>query len=141
MTPENSICPECGKHSCDSTCNSNPVKENLYDGKKLKAKVHSCDLFEEQLIDRKAELTNKKSLFQKVDNVVELKDGYDLVFVQPKDFSYQLLEFINFERCCSNFSFVLEFEPHEKATHLKIFGSKAIKKELKNGFTKLGVIK
>jgi hypothetical protein len=94
------------------------------------------------MLDRKALLSGRYGLFSKVKEVVELKDGYDFVFAESKEFSVQLLEFINFERaCCSNFSFALEFEPYGKATHLKIYGSKAIKQELKNGFTELGVIK
>jgi hypothetical protein len=139
---ETQACPKCGKNSCDASCNSNQAADSTGEGKYLKELVPSCNLSETQMVSRKAELTDKYSLFQKVDRVVEMKDGYDLVFVQPKDFSYKLLDFINFERnCCSNFSFALEFEPNEKASHLKIYGSKAIKEELKNGFTELGVIR
>ncbi|MEK7724142.1 MAG: hypothetical protein AAB336_07340 [Acidobacteriota bacterium] len=52
-----------------------------------------------------------------------------------------MLDFINFERnCCANFTFSLIFEPHNQATHLQIYGSKSIKKELERGFSELGLI-
>jgi hypothetical protein len=142
MTTENATCPKCGKNSCDTNCSTSTSSDTIVEGAKLKDLIPSCNLSEIQMVNRKAELTSKYSMFQKVKKVIELKDGYDFVFEEPKEFSTQLLEFINFERnCCSNFSFALEFEPNEKATHLKIFGSKAIKTELKNGFTELGIIK
>ena len=141
METENATCPKCGKNSCDTNCSASTSSDTT-EGAKLKSIVPSCNLSETQMINRKAELTSKYGMFNKVQKVIELKDGYDFVFVEPKEFSVELLEFINFERnCCSNFSFALEFEPNEKATHLKIYGSKAIKQELKNGFTELGVIK
>jgi hypothetical protein len=113
------------------------------DGQRLKELVPSCDLNANQMSLRKAELTdNQSGIFTKVSKVNELSDGYDFLFDQPKEFSYYLLDFINFERnCCSSFSFALEFEPNERVTHLKIFGSKAIKEELKNGFKELGILR
>ena len=142
MTTETENCPKFGKNSCDTNCSASSSIDTTSEGSRLKALVPSCNLNEQQAINRKTELLDKKSIFQKIEKVIELKDGYDLVFVQSKEFSYQLLDFINFERnCCSNFSYALEFEPNEKATHLKVYGSKAIKSEMKNGFNELGVIK
>ncbi|MFN6946394.1 MAG: hypothetical protein ACK4ND_15710 [Cytophagaceae bacterium] len=142
ITTDNATCPKCGKNSCDTKCSASTSTDTTSEGAKLKAMVPSCNLSESQMVSRKAELTSKYGMFLKVKEVIELKDGYDFVFTEPKEFSQQLLDFINFERnCCSNFSFALEFEPNEKATHLKIYGSKAIKTELKTGFTELGVLK
>lgn len=139
---DESACGKCNKNSCDASCKSNPENDTTDEGQRLKELVPSCNLSKEQMIDRKKTLTSKYSMFNKVEKVIELEDGYDFVFVQPKEFSVQLLDFVNFERnCCSNFSFALEFEPFEKATHLKIYGSKAIKEELKTGFKELGVLK
>ncbi len=141
MTKETENCPKCGKNSCDTNCSASTTTDTTSEGAKLKSLVPSCNLSENQLVDKKALLSGKDGIFTKIKKVVELKDGYDFIFEEPKEFSFQLLEFINSERkCCSNFSFALEFEPNEKATHLKMFGSKAIKAELKNGFTELGVI-
>lgn len=142
MTTENATCSKCGKNSCDTNCLTSTSTDSTSDGAKFKAMVPSCNLSETQMVSRKEELTSKYGMFLKVKEVIELKDGYDLVFNEPKEFSQTLLDFINFERsCCSNFSFALEFEPYEKATHLKIYGSKSIKQEMKNGLTELGVIK
>ena len=79
---------------------------------------------------------------KKIAGVKELETGYDLVFNEPKEYSTELLEFINFERgCCSSFSYALVFEPNNKATHLQIYGSKEIKSELAKGFKELGLLK
>lgn len=138
---DEATCGKCNKNSCDASCSSNPENDTTKEGQRLKELVPSCNLSQKQMVDRRAALTGKYSMFNKVQRIIELKDGYDFVFAEPKEFSIQLLEFINFERnCCSNFSFALEFEPNEKATHLKMYGSQAIKDELKNGFTELGVL-
>lgn len=137
---DEATCGKCNKNSCDASCNSNPDNDTTKEGQRLKDLVPSCNLSQKQMVDRKAFLTDKYGMFTKVQKIVEMKDGYDFVFVEPKEFSVQLLEFINFERnCCSNFSFALEFEPNEKATHMKMYGSQSIKNELKKGFTELGV--
>ena len=79
---------------------------------------------------------------KKIARVEELETGYDLVFNEPKEYSAELLEFINFERnCCSSFSYALIFEPNNKATHLQIYGSKEIKSEIAKGFKELGLLK
>ena len=69
---------------------------------------------------------------KKIASIEELDTGYDLIFHEPVEYSKELLAFINFERaCCSNFSFALLIEPHNKATHLQMYGSKEIKEEVK----------
>ncbi len=112
----------------------------MSDSAKLKALVPSCNLSGSQMMERKSFL--QSSMAQKIERVEELETGYDLIFTQPKEYSIELLEFINFERsCCSSFSYALIFEPNNKATHLQIYGSKEIKAELAGGFKELGFIK
>ena len=92
------------------------------------------------MLERKSFLQSTMS--KKIARVEELETGYDLVFNEPKEYSAELLEFINFERsCCSSFSYALIFEPNNKATHLQIYGSKEIKSELAKGFKELGLLK
>lgn len=134
-TSQVSACGNCGKNSCDKSCSSKPN-----DTTDLKSLVPSCNLSGKEMTDRKEFL--QATMAKKIAKVEELETGYDLIFHEPVEYSNELLEFINFERgCCSNFSFALIFEPHNKATHLQMYGSKEIKKELKNGFIELGFLK
>lgn len=137
----NSLCSHCGKNSCDMDCSSNPKNVTaMADPSNLKEMIPSCSLSESQLHQRKELL--QSTIATKVARVEEMETGYDLIFKEPKEFAMELLEFINFERsCCSSFTFALIFEPHEKATHLQIYGSKGIKQELATGFRELGLIR
>lgn len=134
-------CSHCGKGSCTKECSSNlKTTTTMTDSAKLKALVPSCNLSGTQMLERKSFL--QASMAKKIERVEELETGYDLIFTQPKEYSAELLEFINFERnCCSSFSFALIFEPNNKATHLQIYGSKEIKAELAGGFKELGLLK
>lgn len=98
----------------------------------------SCNLNEKELAERGNTLS--KTIFSKAKAINSLKDGYDIVFNEPKEFSTELLEMVNFERsCCSGFTWALVFEPNNKATHLQVYGSKQIKKEMGNAFKSLGL--
>lgn len=132
---------QCGKGSCTKECSSNPkTTTTMTDSAKLKALVPSCNLSGAQMLERKSLI--QSPMAKKIERVEELEKGYDLIFTQPKEYSVELLEFINFERnCCSSFSFALIFEPNNKATHLQIYGSKEIKIELAGGFKELGLLK
>lgn len=134
-------CSHCGKGSCTKECSSNSkTSTTMTDSAKLKALVPSCNLSGAQMMERKSFL--QSSMAKKIERVEELETGYDLIFTQPKEYSAELLGFINFERnCCSSFSFALIFEPNNKATHLQIYGSKEIKAELAGGFKELGLLK
>lgn len=133
---ESEGCGGCGKNSCDKSCSSSP--EN--DSTSLKSLIPSCNLSEPQLQKRKEEL--RKGIFSKVKSVTEIETGYQFTFEEPKEFSNDLLEFINFERnCCASFSYALIFDADNSATHLQMYGSKEIKAELKNGFLELGILK
>lgn len=139
MTKEIKVCDKCGQSSCDESCSSNP-KNVSADGNRMKELIPSCNLSSSEMVERKKFL--QSDLTKKVVKVMELENGYDLIFHEPIEYSKELLEFINFERgCCSNFSFSLIFEPDNKATHLQIFGSKEIKAELAKGYKELGLIK
>lgn len=134
-------CSHCGKSTCTSECSSNPkTTTTMTDSSRLKALVPSCNLSGSEMLERKSFLQSTMS--KKISRVEELETGYDLVFNEPKEYSAELLEFINFERsCCSSFSYALIFEPNNKATHLQIYGSKEIKSELAKGFKELGLLK
>lgn len=140
-TTKAATCSHCGKTSCTKECSSNSKTiTTMTDSAKLKDLVPSCNLSNAQMLERKSFL--QSSMAKKIERVEELETGYDLIFKQPKEYSAELLEFINFERnCCSSFSFALIFEPNNKATHLQIYGSKKIKAELAGGFKELGFIK
>lgn len=132
-------CTNCGKNSCDLDCSAR--KGDLLSGTDLKSLVPSCDLSASEMSERRSFL--QSTIVKSITRIEEMENGYDLIFEgQPKQFSAELLDFINFERgCCSSFSFALIFEPHEKAVHLQMYGSKQIKEELAKGFIEAGFLK
>lgn len=131
-------CSHCGKGSCDKNCSTAPKTKD--DSSSLKVSLPSCNLSGDEMIERKKFL--QSTMAKKITRVVEMETGYDLIFTEPKEYAFELLEFINFERsCCSSFSYALIFEPNNKATHLQIYGTKDIKNELAKGFKELGLLK
>lgn len=134
-------CSHCGKTTCDKNCSSKALKNTVMtESSELKALLPSCNLSANALAERKNLL--QSTIVQKITKVEEMETGYDLVFNEPKEYAEELLAFINYERsCCASFSYALIFEPNNKATHLKIYGSKEIKKELSKGFKELGLLK
>lgn len=135
--PKAATCSHCGKTSCDKNCSSNSVtkkKDTIMQNKTLP----SCSLSRKEFAERGDTLS--KTIFSKAVAIKSLKDGYDIVFNEPKEFSADLLEMVNFERsCCSGFTWALVFEPNNKATHLQVYGSKRIKDEMKNAFKSFGI--
>jgi hypothetical protein len=130
-------CSHCGKTSCNKTCSSNSVTEKKDTTMQSKL-IPSCSLNEKDLAETGAALS--KTIFSKAKSINSLKDGYDIVFNEPKEFSNELLEMVNFERsCCSGFTWALVFEPDNKATHLQVYGSKKIKEEMGNAFKSFGL--
>jgi len=102
--------------------------------------IPSCSLNEKELTERGTTLS--KTIFSKATAVIPLKDGYDIVFNEPREFSVALLEMVNNERsCCSGFTWALVFEPNDKATHLQVYGSKKVKEEMGNAFKAFGLAK
>ena len=124
-TNKDMSCNNCDKNSCDTSCNSTETGN-------LKSLLPSCNLSEDALKMRKKDLTTN-GILHKASHILELENGFDFVFHQPKAFSQDILDYVNFERsCCSDFWFAIEFEPNEGAIHLKIFGSTDIKQQMKN---------
>lgn len=130
-------CSHCGKTTCDKSCSSSSVT-NTKDTVMQNKILPSCSLNEKELSERGNTLS--KTIFSKAKSINSLKDGYDIVFNEPKEFSNELMEMVNFERsCCSDFTWALVFEPNNKATHLQVYGSKKVKEEMANAFKSFGL--
>jgi hypothetical protein len=136
-TSKAATCKHCGSTSCDKSCSSNSLTEKKDTVMKNKI-LPSCSLNEKEFAERGNTLS--KTIFSKAKSINNLKDGYDIVFNEPKEFSLDLIEMVNFERsCCSDFTWALVFEPNNKATHLQIYGSKEVKDEMWNAFKSFGL--
>jgi hypothetical protein len=136
-TGKEATCSHCGKTSCDKSCSSNSLTEKKEVTMPTPI-LPSCSLNEKELAERGNTLS--KTIFSKVKMINSFKDGYDIVFTEPKEFSLDLIEMVNFERsCCSDFTWALVFEPNNKATHLQVYGSKKIKEEMRNAFKSFGL--
>ena len=135
--PKAATCSHCGKTSCDKSCTSTLVtktKDTIMQNKTLL----SCSLNQKEFAERGDTLS--KTIFSKAIAINAFKDGYDIVFNEPKEFSNELLEMVNFERsCCSGFTWALVFESNNKATHLQVYGSEQIKTEMRNAFKSFGL--
>ncbi len=130
-------CSHCGKTTCDKSCSSNLTTNTKATTMQNKT-LPSCSLNEKEFAERGSELS--KTIFSKAKSIKSLKDGYDIIFNEPKEFSTELIEMVNFERsCCSGFTWALVFEPNNKATHLQVYGSQKIKEEMKNAFKAFGL--
>ncbi|MFZ6023536.1 MAG: hypothetical protein ACOYVG_03670 [Bacteroidota bacterium] len=131
------VCSHCGKSSCHKNCSSSSeTKKNI--STMQNKTLPSCTLNEKQFSERADSLT--KTIFSKAKTIKPLKDGYDIIFTEPKEFSLELIELVNFERnCCSDFTWALVFEPNNKATHLQVYGSQKVKNEMRNVFKSFGL--
>lgn len=135
--PKAVTCSHCGKTTCDKTCSSN-LATNTKDTAMQNKILPSCSLSETALTERGATLS--KTIFSKAKSINSLKDGYDIVFNESKEFSNELMEMVNFERsCCSDFTWAVVFEPNNKATHLQVYGSKKVKEEMASAFKSFGL--
>ena len=130
-------CSHCGKSSCDKNCSS--ISESTKKTTTMQNKnLPSCNLNEKQFSGRADTLS--KTIFSKAKAIKSLKDGYEIVFNEPKEFSLDLMELVNFERgCCSSFTWALVFDPNNKATHLQVYGSQKVKTEMRNAFKSFGL--
>jgi hypothetical protein len=125
---EANACGKCGKTSCSRECG----------GETAEKAMPSCSL------DAKTQITRGSEVFQKTfsqaKEVRELADGYDFVFAYSPEMVVELKEIAVFERkCCASFTWEVVEEPNVQLVHLKVFGSKAIKTEVKLGFVQLGM--
>jgi hypothetical protein len=100
--------------------------------------LNSCLLTDQEQRIRAEKLSVQ--IFQRAKKLIELKNGWDIIFHEPIEFANDLIEMINFERvCCPYFHWSLIFEPENRAIHLQIYGSDLIKEELRNAFSDLEV--
>lgn len=130
--------------SCETDCGCKTETGNLENRKIMKRAeekpLASCNLSD--AAQRKRGEQIKAQIFGKATAVIELEDGYDFIFQEPIAFANELLEMVNFERvCCPYFTWGFVFEPQNKATHLQVYGSAAIKEELRIGLTEMGIIR
>jgi hypothetical protein len=85
----------------------------------------ACTLTASELAARKEEIN---PIFQSVQQVKELADGYALSFPGTAEWANNLIQFINFEReCCQFFTFALVFEQQLGAIWLQIRGPEGVK--------------
>ncbi len=139
MNNENQACPNCGKNSCDTTCNPNPQNQANEEGEILKKLIPSCHLSSADIVKRKSEL-EKEGMFRKVIEVNELPNGLEFIFDGIQTDPQLLLDYISFERtCCSSFSFALEFEPNMGNMHMRVFGNENVKEQMKNVLQELKI--
>ena len=86
----------------------------------------ACSLTEAELARREEELSNE--LFQHVEQVQELPDGYAFRFPGDADWATKLTQFITFERdCCPFFIFELTFEANHGPIWLHLRGGAGVK--------------
>ena len=130
-------CSYCGKTTCNKTCSAVSDKTKSKTTMQNKT-MSSCSLNEKEFSDRANSLS--QTIFSKIKSIKPLKDGYDILFDEPQEFSYALMELVNAERnCCSGFTWALVFEPNNNATHLQVYGSKHVKDEIYNAFNSFGL--
>ena len=92
----------------------------------------ACNLTGAERVKRGEEV---HSLFQEVEQVRELDDGYAFRFPGGDTWAARLLEFTLTERrCCPFFTFELVFEPNAGPIWVHLRGSAAIKESLVGGF-------
>jgi hypothetical protein len=120
-------CGKCGKTSCSRECG----------GEETQKLMPSCSLDAKAQIERGSEV---KKMLNQAKAVHEITNGYDFVFVHSTKMVTDLTEMAAFERkCCASFTWEVVEEPQEKLVHLKVFGSKDIKPEIKSGFEQIGL--
>lgn len=94
----------------------------------------ACTLSERDLAIRREKMNAE--LFQNVERVEELPDGYAYRVPGNEASLNALVDFITAERrCCSFFTFELVFEPAEGPIWLRLRGSDAIKAFVRETFT------
>lgn len=85
----------------------------------------ACKLSGDELAERGEEVGD---VFQAVEQVRELADGYAFRFPGSAEAATRLLEFTLAERnCCPFFTFELVFEPNEGPIWVRLRGSEGVK--------------
>lgn len=85
--------------------------------------------------DQAARAHEVEELFQGVEQLRELADGYAFAFAGDDATAATLVEFITVERrCCPFFRFGLSFEPHGGPIWLELRGSEQVKAMVQASF-------
>ncbi len=93
----------------------------------------ACNLSEPELAKRQEELA--ENIFQGVQQVKELTDGYAYRFPGNEEWAARLMEFVLAERrCCPFFTFELIFEPNLGSTWLHLRGGQGVKEFIASAF-------
>ncbi|MDX2281585.1 MAG: hypothetical protein NW218_18500 [Saprospiraceae bacterium] len=120
-------CGNCGKTTCGIGC----------EGEAFKA-IPSCNLNSADQNKRFNEVI--KPLFSQATVILEMADGWDIIFQNSPEMLAKLNEIAAFERkCCASFTWEVREETTQKQAHLKVSGSKAIKEELRLGMEQFGL--
>jgi hypothetical protein len=81
---------------------------------------------------REPHIANAKQLFNLVEEIRELDNGFAFRFANSPDLLTKLAEFIALERlCCPFFGFVVEVEPEGGAIWFKLTGREGVKPFIK----------
>ncbi len=90
----------------------------------------ACSLSEHERVERGGEVSD---LFNGVQQVHELADGYAYYFPGTEEWATRLLQFIMGERnCCLFFTFELAFEPNQGPIWLHVRGPEGVKEFMKD---------
>ena len=83
--------------------------------------------------EQKTRSTELNDLFNHVQQVNELADGYALRFPGDDTWANTLVQFITYERaCCPFFTFALIFEPQQGSIWLQLRGPEGVKAIVEN---------
>jgi len=96
--------------------------------KKTKESPFTCVMDAIAPEERAPHLANAKQLFNQIEEIRELDNGYSFCFPTEANVLSALAEFIALERlCCPFFSFTLEIEPYGGSTWLALTGRAGVK--------------
>jgi hypothetical protein len=91
----------------------------------------SCDLTAIPAAVRRQHLASIPAIFQAVQEVRELPDGYALRFANEPGRFMALANYVAYERlCCSFLRFAIEIEPHGGPIWLRLSGGQDVKEAL-----------
>src|SRR5919109_3132056 len=101
----------------------------------LESQSLACDLTAIPPSDREEHIVSAPQLFQTVQDVQELPNGYAFRFLNEPGKFMAIANYIENERlCCSFFNFELEVKPNGGALWLRLTGGEGVKDLLKSTF-------
>src|SRR5919109_489814 len=99
----------------------------------LESQSLACDLTAIPPSDREEHIVSAPQLFQTVQDVQELPNGYAFRFLNEPGKFMAIAKYIENERlCCPFFSFELEIKPNGGALWLRLTGGEGVKELLKS---------